>query len=531
MKISPLQYAVQKEYTIPYLPHAFYVTLCLLLCIVIPVNIALVGSDVVTILKTDPTIVDNPWWMPGSWPDFLRPSIPQKCQPASITDDMNLRTNSSMPIFKYVLQRAYANKEVQLDPTNRIYPAPYLANKLSNCEVRTITLRMKIPAVTMKYQAKIYCTLEKDRSSDFEIPDEVVFTMTYNRADNPDLAPDDMFDYITSAVIPEPRNTSGRPQLIQSPLENLPIDPSSSNNVLAVLDGMYYDLSRAMWAQIGIWRWANNTVRYSTYVTEWIARTGDYCRSESMGFATCGNLTDIGRWLYFYGAPDDYYGEENAIVPFNITGTNSVIALRDAIMIDLGNAQASSNIYLNKTYFNEAIRIDPFHAEAASILTNLPGDDRINSSDYWRFCSAWACINTPWAEAFRYITDNKPLKNIVLPYQPNGTQAPSVLSFKYLCPTFRRKSTNALLVSVFVATATIMTSIYALFEWYMPKAEARYQKRQQASAQAINRDIEDQADEEHQFDGIPITGMNTFDTPYNPVPRIEKDKELLVIGS
>ncbi|CAE6514704.1 unnamed protein product [Rhizoctonia solani] len=468
--------------------------------------------------------------MPGSWPNFLRPSIPQKCQPASITDDMNLRTNSSMPIFKYVLQRAYANKEVQHDPTNRIYPAPYLANKLSNCEVRTITLRVDIPATIMKYQAKIYCTLEGDKSPDFEIPDEVVFSMTYNRADNTDLAPDDVYDYVTSAVIPESRNSSGPPRFLQPPLYELPIDPSSSNNVLAVLDGIYQDFSRAIWAQVRIWRSMNNTAWYNTYLAEWSARTGDYCRSETMEVTTCGNITDIGRWLYCYGASDDDGDDATFITPINVTATNSVIALRDAIMIDLGNAQASSNIYLNKTYFNEVIRIDPFHAESASILTNLPGNARINSSDYWRFCTAWNCINTSWAEAFRYITDNKPLRNIVLPYQPNVTQAPSVLRFKYLCPTFRRKSTNSLLVSVFVATATIMSSLYALFGWYMPKVEARYQKRQQASASArvINRSIEDQADEEHHFDGIPIAGMNTFDssnTTYNPVSQIEKDKE------
>ncbi|KAL5635171.1 hypothetical protein ACGC1H_003012 [Rhizoctonia solani] len=465
--------------------------------------------------------------MPRSWPGFLRPYNPQQCQPASITDDMNLRTNSSMPIFKYVLQRAYANKEVQLDPTNRIYPAPYLANKLSNCEVRTIAWRVEIPASIMKYQAKIYCTLEKDKSPDSEIPDEVIFTMTYNRADNPDLAPDDMFDHITFNVIPESRNNSGQPQSIQPTLDQLPINSSSSNNVLAVLDGMYHDLSDAIWTQFYIWRRMNDTEWLKTYVAEWTALTGNHCRSGNRFNATCGNITDTNRWLYGYGTSDNYGNNATFIIPFNITITNSVIALRDAIMIDLGNAQASSNIYLNKTYFNEAIRIDPFHAEGASILTNLPGDDRINSSDYWNFCSAWACINTSWAEAFRSTAENQPLRNIVLPYQPNITLAPSVLRFRYLCPTFRRKSTSALLVSVFVATATMMGSLYTLFELYMPNAEAYYQKRQQAFARAINRNIEDQDDEEDHLVGIPMARTNTFDssnTLYDPVSQTEKDK-------
>ncbi|CAE6476241.1 unnamed protein product [Rhizoctonia solani] len=528
MKISQLQYAIQKDYTIPYLPYIFYVVLLLLLGILIPVNVALVGSDVVTTLKDDPTVVDNPWWMPRSWPEFLRPYIAQKCQPASITDDMNLRTNSSMPIFKYVLQRAYSNKEVHDDPTNRIYPAPYLANKLSNCEIRSITWRVEIPACIMRYQAKIYCTLETDKSLDFDIPDEVVFIMTYNRADNADLAPDDMVDHLASSVVPEIRDTSGRSASTHATLDKLPVDPSSSNNVLAVLDGIYYDLSHAIWTQVNIWQDINDTRWEKTYVVEWTAREGNHCSLGDRIDAPCGNITDSIRWRHYYGTSDDYGNNATFIMPFNITITNSLIALRDAIMVDLGNAQISSNIYLNKTYFDEVIRIDPYHIEGGSILINPPEDIRVNSSDYWNFCNHWICVGTSLAEAFRGISNNTPLGNIVLPYQPNNSQIPCVLKFRYLCPTFRRKSTNALLISVFVATATIMSTLYALFDLYMPKVEARYQRRKQAFARAINRNIEDQAEDEQYLVGRLITKVNTFDssnTLYDPIPQTEKDNQ------
>ncbi|CAE6479528.1 unnamed protein product [Rhizoctonia solani] len=529
MKISPLQYAVQKEYTIPYLPHAFYVILFLLLGILIPVNVALVGSDVVTTLKSDPTSIEDPWWMPRGWPSLLRPYTPQRCQPASITDDMNLRTNSPMPIFKYVLQRAYANKTARYDPTNRIYPVPYLANKLSNCEIRTITWRVEVPTTIMRYQAKIYCDLGGEESLDYDIADEVVFIMTYNRANNNDLGPDDMIDYLSSTIVPETRDTAGHTYTVLPDLENLPTDPSSSNNVLAVLDGIFFDLSSAIWTEYRIWNATHESDidLFETYVVEWVAGAGDYCRLGNAVNATCGNIVDNGRWLRWYGTTSDYGRDASFILPFDVTITNSFIALRDAIMIDLGNAKPSSNIYLNKTYFNEAIRTDPYHAQAGLTLENHPGDAHMNSTEYWNFCNFWRCVDTSWAEAFRNVAENQPLGNVVLPYQPKNAPSPSVLSFRYLCPTFRRKSTNALLVSVFVTTATILSTLYALFDLYMPKAEACYQKRQQASARAINRNIEDQADEEHHLVGIPMARTNTFDssnTLYDPVSQTEKDK-------
>ncbi|EUC65053.1 cytochrome b5-like heme/steroid-binding domain protein [Rhizoctonia solani AG-3 Rhs1AP] len=521
MKISQLEYPTQKEYTIPYLPHVFYVLLLLLLSILMPMNIVLVGSDVVTSLKSDPTSINPPWGLPDFWPDFLRPSTPEKCHPAFITDDMNLRTNSSMPIFKYVLRGAYP-KSTQHNPANRIYPVPYLANKLSNCELHTITLRVDIPAVIMKYQAEVYCTLEGfwDESLVSETPNEVVFVITYTRG-TIDLAPDDMFDHITLTLNPNPRDPYGQRSAPAYSLGELPINSSSSNNVLAVLDGMHSDLLGAIWAQAMIRGGVNDTSLslHKTYIALWTEDTGDYCSDTPD--ATCGSIADYNWVLFAY----DAFGNDSVfIAPFNITITNSIIALRDAIMIDLGNAQASSNIYLNKTYFNEVIRTDPFHAESASILTNLPGDARINSSDYWHFCSSWACINTPWAGAFRNVTEHQPLRNIILPYQPNGTQA-TALNFKYLCPTFRRKPINSMLVSVF--TVTMLTSLYALFQWCMPMVEARYQKWQQATARAMNQDTEDQADEEHHLVGIPMARTNTFDssnTLYDPVSQTEKDK-------
>ncbi|KAH7342058.1 hypothetical protein B0J17DRAFT_649292 [Rhizoctonia solani] len=532
MKLSQLQYAIQKEYTIPYLPYLFYGGLFCSLSILIPVNVALVGSDVVTTLKYDPTVVDKPWWMPRSWPSILRPYIPDRCQPASITDDMNLRTNSSMPIFKYVLQSAYSSRTRHHDPTNRIYPVPYLANTLSDCEIRTMTWRVEIPATNMRYQARIHCSLLGSKPSNFEDPwpDQVVFIMTHSRADNLDLSPDDMVAHLTSTVSPESRKAFEHTYGILPTLGNLSTDSSSSNNVLAVLDAMHSDLSGAIWTQYHIWNAMDNSDWLPTYIVEWTARTGQYCRSGNgrVANATCGSMIDGGRWLRQYGTDEDTGRNASFIMPFNITIINAFIALRDAIMIDLGNLKTSSNIYLNKMYFNEVIRVDSFHAEGGDTLINHAGDARVNSSNYWSFCSYWSCANTSLAEAYRNKVENQPFDNIVLPYRPNDTQVPSVLRFRYLCPTFQRKSTSALLVSVFTSTATIIGSLYTIFGLYMPKVEGYYQRRKQAFAQAINRNIEDQTEEEQALVGKPLARRDTFgsaNTLYDPVPQAEKDEE------
>ncbi|KAF8754260.1 hypothetical protein RHS01_06423 [Rhizoctonia solani] len=482
MKLQQLQYAVQNEYTIPYLPHVFYIVMLLLLGLLIPLNgkplrlyfpnqliptirdsvVALVGSDVVTTLKIDPTI-DNPWWMPRNWPSMFRPPISQKCQPASITDDMNLRTNSSMPLFKYVLQRAYRDKAEHDDPTNRIYPALYLANKLSNCEIHAITWRVEIPAALMRYQTKIYCSLGGDKPSDSEVPDEMQFIMTYNLADNPDLGPDDMVDYLSYNVVPEPKGSDLIPLL----------------NILGVLDGMHIDLSEAIWSEYRIWM-ARQESTQNTYFVEWSAQKGNHCRlpdNSDTYNGTCGDITDYNRWLRSYGTTNDYGANDTFIQPFKITLINSFIALRDAIMIDLGNINTESNIYVNKTYFNEVIRVDPYHENAGNIIANLSGSLQMDTDTFGTFVATGAAFPA---------------------------------NHDYI-----------------VATFTIVASLYTLFDLYMPKAEAHYQKRKQAFARAINRNPEDQGEEEHLV-GEPMGRTNTFDsskTLYAPVSQAEKEKD------
>ncbi|KAG8689243.1 hypothetical protein FRC09_012506, partial [Ceratobasidium sp. 395] len=244
-QLRQLEYPKTNRFTLPYLPHVFYAVVLCLLGILIPLNIALVGSDIVSTLRSDPTVDENPWWMPKSWPKALLPrTLPQICQPASITEDTPLRTNSSVPLFKYILRHA-SIAGIGADPSNRIYPAPYMGNPLQSCEVATITLNMELPIKTMTYSFTVRCSLGGKKDYTFQIPDNVTFTSTYQRTLNGDLGPDDMINYLAFNAVPAAATIfKAGPTL-----EALPYNSTSPVNVLGVLDAMQADLFKAIWAQ------------------------------------------------------------------------------------------------------------------------------------------------------------------------------------------------------------------------------------------------------------------------------------------
>lgn len=148
-----------------------------------------------------------------------------------------------------------------------------------------------------------------------------------------------MFDYLAFNVVPKARN--GSDASVMEPtrdLEALPPDPTSANNVLAVLDGMELDLTLAVWTQMKIWD-MNNQTYHKTYIAEWAAGSGNYCWSEKENNfnGTCGGATDFNRALRWYGTTDNWArGIDNQdasfIRPFNFTIVNMLIALRDTIM-------------------------------------------------------------------------------------------------------------------------------------------------------------------------------------------------------
>ncbi|KAH7320544.1 hypothetical protein B0J17DRAFT_685118 [Rhizoctonia solani] len=251
----------------------------------------------------------------------------------------------------------------------------------------------------------------------------------------------------------------------------------------------------------------NNDFFHSKYIVEWTAATGKICYGPDwpgdpdgeLYTGECAGLRDPGRTLRAYGTTEergagfDLYPD--FLAPFNVTSTNLLIALRDAIRIDLGDLDPSSNIYLNKTYFDEIIEVDPYPAAVAPLLINADLPWRISYDTYWPSCTPWGCTNGTWAETLKNLPPDTPHESIMLPYRPT-TPTSSVLNLSYLCPTIRRKPTASLLMSVFVSTVTMYNFLYGIFNFIMPKVEACYRRRRAGNKGWSSSDHEKQPDSE-----------------------------------
>ncbi|KEP48640.1 Bet1-like protein [Rhizoctonia solani 123E] len=490
MRIPQLEYPLYKQYTIPFLPHAFYLGSFILLIVLLILNVALVGSDVVTTLVSDPYAIDRPWWMPSFWPENLRPPIGDGCQPVSLLASDSLHTNSSVSLFSYAFRRANVAKDGEYtDPTKQMRPVPYMANPFEKCDVRSIVWIVELPSRRMQFKSGIFCKLGGQKQFTFKVPDNITLAMTHYRSENGDLGQDDMGEYIAYSTFSDhlgmgiPTNLNGIGPIFRGSTNNA--SSTSSSNVLAVLDGLQKDLFKALLSERTL-REMNNVFYHSKYIVEWTAASGKFCFGPDFSLdgklytAECTGLRDISRVLRAYGTTEDrgagYDLYPEFLAPFSATTTNFLIALRDAIRIDLGDIDTSSNIYLNKTFFDEMIEIDPYHDTSAPLLINAELPWRISLDTYWQSCTPWACTNRTWAETYKSVPADTPYEAMVLPYRPTTLTA-SVLDVSYLCPTLRPKPIASLLMSVFVATVTMYNFLYAVFGFVMPKAEVRYQKR------------------------------------------------------
>ncbi|CAE6525647.1 unnamed protein product [Rhizoctonia solani] len=347
MKIPQLEYPIYKQYTIPFLPHAFYLGSFLVIGILLVLNVVLVGSDVVTTLVSNPYAVDRLWWMPSFWPDHLRPPIGDGCQPVSLSGAQSLRTNSSISLFNYVLRRANVGKDGEFtDPTKQMRLVPYMANPFDKCEVRSIVWTVELPSRRMKFKSGIFCKLGGQKQFSFKIPDNITLAMTYYRSENDDLGQDDMGEYIAYSTFSEqigmgiPTSLGDMGLIIRSLSSN---SSSSASNVLAVLDGLQKDLFKAILFERRL-REMNNLFYHSRYIIEWTAASGkvcfgpDYSLNGGLYTAECAGLRDISRVLRAYGTSDDrgpgYDLYPEFLAPFGVTSTNFLIALRDAIRWD-----------------------------------------------------------------------------------------------------------------------------------------------------------------------------------------------------
>ncbi|CAE6426961.1 unnamed protein product [Rhizoctonia solani] len=484
MKLPQLEHPVQKKYTIPYLPETFYIVSFLVICILLVLNVALVGSDVVTTLVSNPYVNDRPWWMPSFWPDYIRPRSVNDCQPVSLVDTQALHTNSSVSLFTYAFRRANVAIE-DGDPTKQMRPVPYMANSFEQCEVRTIMWALDLPSRNMKFESNIFCKLGGQKQFTFIVPENLTLQMTHHVSANYDLGRDSTSDYVSYNTFSAQRGIGLNLVATVPIFQGLPADSASANNVLAVLDGFRSDLIAAVLTEVKL-RQMNNIFFHSTYIVEWAAGLGKFCFDPSDWTLNgpryngeCLGVRDPYRTLRAYGTSEDrgpgfdLYPE--FLAPFAVTSTNFLIALRDAIRIDLGDIDASSNIYLNKTYFDEVIEVDPYREAMAPLLINADLPWRVSYDHYWVDCTPWTCSNGTWTETFKAMSTDTPRENLILPYRPTPTA--SVFNLSYLCPKLQRKPIASLLMSVFVSTVTMYNFLYALFGFVMPKVEALYQRR------------------------------------------------------
>ncbi|CAE6439200.1 unnamed protein product [Rhizoctonia solani] len=500
MRIPQLEYPLYKQYTIPFLPHVFYLGSFILLIVLLILNVALVGSDVVTTLVSDPYAIDRPWWMPSFWPENLRPPIVNGCQPVSLLASDSLHTNSSVSLFSYAFRRANVAKDGEYtDPTKQMRPVPYMANPFEKCDVRSIVWIVELPSRRMQFKSGIFCKLGGQKQFTFKVPDNITLAMTHYRSENGDLGQDDMGEYIAYSTFSDhlgmgiPTNLNGIGPIFRGSTANP--SSTSSSNVLAVLDGLQKDLFKALLSERTL-REMNNVFYHSKYIVEWTSASGKFCFGPDFSLdgelytAECTGLRDISRVLRAYGTTEDrgagYDLYPEFLAPFSVTTTNFFIALRDAIRIDLGDIDTSSNIYLNKTFFDEIIEIDPYHDTSAPLLINAELPWRISLDTYWQSCTPWACTNRTWAETYKSIPADTPYEAMVLPYRPTTLTA-SVLDVSYLCPTLRPKPIASLLMSVFVATVTMYNFLYAVFGFVMPKAEImKVNKHRRCSLEKLN---------------------------------------------
>ncbi|CCO35536.1 Bet1-like protein [Rhizoctonia solani AG-1 IB] len=458
-----------------------------MICASVQITVALTGSDVVTTLVSNPNEIDRPWWMPSFWPGNLRPRDTNGCQPLSLIDAQSLHTNSSVSLFSYSFRRAnVASSKDNEDPTKQMRPVPYMANTLDECSIQRILWTLELPTQRMQFKSNIFCKLGGHKQFTFKVPDNITLAMTHHRALNLDMGQDDMLDYISYNAFLEDRGLGVGVAGFSTVFDGLPANSSSANNVLAVLDGLQRDLYMVIRTELML-RQMNNVFFHSTYVVEWIAGSGTQCFDSqnwalngSYYTAECGSLRDPGRVLRAYGTTNDrgagYDLYPEFLAPFGVTSTNLLIALRDAIRIDLGDLDTTSNIFLNKTYFDEVMEVDPYPAAMAPLLINAEHPWRVSYDHFWMSCSAWSCVNGTWVERLKNTPADVPYENIVLPYRPTS-QTASVLNLSYLCPKLQRKPILSLLMSVFVATATMYNFLLAIFCFVMPKIENWYQRR------------------------------------------------------
>ncbi|KAJ1301183.1 hypothetical protein OPQ81_003594 [Rhizoctonia solani] len=488
MWFHSLWYPRRQIYAIPYISELFYIGSVIILAILIVVNIALVGNDVVTELKDTPNFVDTKWWAPNWAPEKMKiPTTPGPCQPLTLPQQStSIRTNSTLPIFTYTLTNGlgtFRNANGEEEP--KWYDAPhYRAEPLQNCIVQNITALFNFQDHGHKLKSQIVCNID---STDPETPRSLKLSATFSRVANTDLGSDDVVSHITSYTVP--RSTSiGQAQTVLL-AQNVTV-----LKILGVLDAIGSDLLKAMWAQK--WHWkltGRDEQRPDQAVVKWAAKAN--CTNRKKCRELGEGIEGIDLWYSNTRGSRDF--DPDYFTPMNTTVYNYFIAFRDALYLDLGHFDDSANIFLNTDVFMAHIIPDRFLETVASDVINVtrppPATRPYSAHEFWRTCTwGWGCLNGTWTDAL--LNGNPATLNITngLPLNSLRSEYPTIIDLKYVCPVFRRKQTGALLASVFVGTFSMYAVLCGIFWLFSPILDQKYRRRR--GLREIPYDIEEEYD-------------------------------------
>ncbi|KAG8790875.1 hypothetical protein FRC12_010799 [Ceratobasidium sp. 428] len=442
---STLTYPVEQPYRLRWITEIFYAGSTVLIIILVIINVVLVGYDSVTVMISDPNITDyEQWWAPKSLPSALKiRTKPGECDEAQLPENTPLRSNSSLPFFPYLLQNNFVQHDPAADPQSLRRATPYKANPLDICRVQTMTLTMEPKILSFIVTSTLLCDPTGDP------PRARRFTTSFRRTDTPRFRPDSILEYMAYMASPNETDSNVYQKISR---EGPPKDPYL--NVFGVIDALASDLIRTMvmrkvtWLQTG----PNQPPVPELASIAWDPELDDQAPT---------NISRLGGSWKTYR--DGYWSEGVYVRDIRTTIVNVFVALRDAIHLDVGYV-TPTNIYTNKTAFNNMITLDDYRSNTIVPLmyTYFADDARTSTTCSW----GWGCtpnFNISWAQAL--ISTSSPVNNITLPITLPSPLPPSVIDMVYLCPQYQIKSWGSLVIDVFTGTFTMYVTLYGIFVW------------------------------------------------------------------
>ncbi|KAF8688515.1 hypothetical protein RHS03_09623, partial [Rhizoctonia solani] len=468
-----LSYPRLQIYAIPYITEIFYAGSAVVLAILITVNVALVGNDIVTELKDTPDFTDTKWWAPRWLPNSITiPTTPGPCQPLTLPQQStSIRTNSTLPIFAYTLMNGLGvSRNANGDEEPKWYDAPrYRAEPLRNCTIQNMTALINFQDRGHKLTSQIVCSID---STDPETPPSLKLSTTFSRMANTDLGSDDVVNYISSYSVPQTADI-GKAQTV------LLARNVTALKMLGVLDAIGSDLLKAMWAQKWSWKLTGRDNQWPDQaVVKWADKTN--CTSERKCRSIGVGIEGIDTW--YSNTRGSQRFEPEYFIPINTTMYNYFIAFRDAIYLDLGRYDQDTNIFLSNDAFKARIISDPFLGTIAGNIINVtrprPYTQPYSAREFWNTCTwGWGCLNGTWTDAL--LSNNSAASNVTngLPLASLQNQYSTIIDLKFVCPVFKRKQTGALLVSVFIGTFSMYAVLYGVFLFFAPLFDQKYRRK------------------------------------------------------